>query len=91
MEMTREEKSDAMTRLVYAIRQTVVENARKDELNIAEVLNAMGQSFASVIVGAYEGRNREIVVAALPDLIRAYYPQWESIYAAHGHQPVQST
>lgn len=88
MEITRKEKSEAMTVLVLAIRTTVVENARRDELNLAEVLNAMGQSFASVLVGAYNDKNREIVVSALPDLIRAHYPQWEKIYADHGHRAV---
>lgn len=84
---TRPEKSEAMTRLVYAIREATVEPARNGELNLAEVINAFGQAFASILVGAYDKKNREVVVSTFPDVVRAYYPQWEKIYAAHGHEP----
>lgn len=79
---SRPEKSEAMTRLVYALRETAVEPARSGELNLAEVVNAFGQAFASVLVGAYDTKNREVVLTSLPDLVRAYFPQWEKIYAA---------
>lgn len=80
---TRPEKSEAMTRLVYAIREVTVEPARNGDLNIAEVINAFGQVLASILVGAYDPKNREVVVSTFPDLVRAYYPHWEKIYAAH--------
>jgi hypothetical protein len=82
--MTRPEKSEAMTRLVYALRETVAKPARAGELNISECLNALGQATASVIAGAYgDKKNREVVLSAMPDLIRAYFPQWDKIYADH--------
>lgn len=83
--MTRPEKSKTMATLVYAIREATVGPARDGELNIAEVVNAFGQVFASVLVGAYHQKQREIVLSAFPDLVRAYYPQWEEIYAKHRH------
>ena len=79
--MTRPEKAEAMTRLVYAIREATVNPARDGELNLAEVINAFGQAFASVLVGAYGQKNREVVLSSFPDVVRAYYPQWEKIYA----------
>lgn len=80
--MTRPEKSEAMTALVYAIREAAVGPARDGELNIAEVVNGFGQAFASILVGAYDPKNRQVVLTAFPDLVRAYYPKWEAIYAA---------
>lgn len=80
--MTRPEKSEAMTALVYAIREAAVGPARDGELNIAEVVNGFGQAFASILVGAYDPKNRQVVLTTFPDLVRAYYPQWEEIYAA---------
>lgn len=80
--MTRPEKSEQMTALVYAIREAAVGPARDGELNIPEVVNGFGQAFASILVGAYDPKNREVVVSTFPDLVRAYYPQWEEIYAA---------
>lgn len=83
LELTRPEKSGEMARLVYAIREAAVEPARAGSLNLAEVINAFAQVFASILVGAYETKNREVVLMALPDVVRAYFPQWEEIYAAH--------
>jgi hypothetical protein len=80
--MTRPEKSEQMTALVYAIREAAVGPARDGELNIAEVVNGFGQAFASILVGAYDPKNRQVVLTAFPDLVRAYYPQWEEIYKA---------
>lgn len=70
-----------MSRLVYAIREAAVGPARAGDLNLAEVVNAFGQVFASILVGAYETKNREVILSALPDLVRAYFPIWEQIYA----------
>ena len=81
--MTRPEKSEEMAKLVYAIREATVGPARDGELNLAEVINAFGQALASVLVGAYDKKNREVVLSCFPDLVRAYYPQWEKIYASH--------
>lgn len=81
--MSRPEKSEAMSRLVYAIREATVDPARDGNLNLAEVINAFGQAFASILVGAYHDKEREIVVSTFPDLVRAYYPAWEKIYAEH--------
>jgi hypothetical protein len=80
--MASNEKSMAMTAMVYAIREAAVGPARDGNLNLAEVINAFGQAFASILVGAYDAKNREVVVSTFPDLVRAYYPQWEAIYAA---------
>lgn len=79
---TRPEKSEEMTALVYAIREAAIGPARDGGLNIAEVVNGFGQAFASILVGAYGAKNREVVVSTFPDLVRAYYPQWEAIYEA---------
>jgi hypothetical protein len=80
---SRPEKSDEMSALVYAIREAAIGPARDGHLNIAEVVNAFGQAFASILVGAYDPKNREVVISTFPDLVRAYYPQWEKIYATH--------
>lgn len=80
---TRPEKSLEMTKLVYAIREATVGPARDGSLNLAEVVNGFAQAFASILVGAYDGKNREIVVSTFPDVVRAYYPAWEEIYAKH--------
>lgn len=81
--ITRPEKAEQMSRLVYALREAAAGPARDGDLNLAEVLNAMGQAMASILVGAYEAKNREVVLSFLPDLIRGYFPQWEKIYAEH--------
>lgn len=81
--MSRPENSVTMSRLVYAIREATVDPARDGSLNLAEVINAFGQAFASILVGAYGDKEREIVVSTFPDLVRAYYPAWEKIYAEH--------
>lgn len=80
---TRPEKAEEMTKLVYAIREATVSPAREGGLNLSEVVNAFGQAFASILVGAYRDKNREVVLSTFPDLVRAYYPQWEKIYAHH--------
>lgn len=80
--MSRAEKSTEMSVLVHAIREAAIAPARDGNLNLAEVINAFGQAFASILVGAYNPKNREVVVSTFPDLVRAYYPQWEAIYAA---------
>lgn len=85
--MTRPEKAHEMTMLVHAIREATVAPARDGQLNIAEVINAFGQALASILVGAYDTKNREVVVSTFPDLVRACYPQWEAIYADHFRSP----
>lgn len=90
LSITRQEKSADMSALVYAIREATVTPARAGNLNIAEVVNAFGQAFASILVGAYDAKEREIVVSTFPDLVRAYYPQWEEIYAAASRGPQES-
>lgn len=85
--MTRPEKSAEMTALVYAIREAAVTPARDGGLNLTEVINAFGQAFASILVGAYDAGNREVVVSTFPNLVRAYYADWEAIYAAHADTP----
>jgi hypothetical protein len=80
---TRPEKSQAMSELVYAIREAVVGPAREDDLSIAEVLHAYAHVFASILVGAYKTKNREVILAMLPDMVRSHFPQWEKIYAAN--------
>lgn len=80
---TRPEKTPQMTALVYALREASAEPARHGELNIAEVINAHAQALASILVGAYDNKNREIVLSMFPDVVRAYFPQWEKIYAEH--------
>ena len=85
--MTRPDKAHEMTVLVHAIREATVAPARDGQLNIAEVINAFGQAFASILVGAYDAKNREVVVSTFPDLVRSCYTQWEAIYAAHEHSP----
>ena len=86
LSITRPEKREEMAKLVYAIREATVGPARDGGLNLSETINAFGQAFASVLVGAYDHKNREVVLSCFPDLVRAYYPQWEEIYAAHNHR-----
>lgn len=81
--MSRPEKSADMSKLVYAIREATVGPARDGKLNLAETINAFGQALASLLVGAYDAKSREVVLSGFPDLVRAYYPQWEKIYAKH--------
>lgn len=81
--MTRPEKAEDMARLVYAIREATVGPARDGGLNFAETVNAFGQAFASLLVGAYDQKEREIVLSMFPDLVLAYFPQWEKIYKQH--------
>jgi hypothetical protein len=83
---SRDEKSAEMSALVHAIREATIAPARDGNLNLAEVINAFGQAFASILVGAYNPKNREVVVSTFPDLVRAYYPKWEAIYAARSPQ-----
>lgn len=85
--MTRPDKSHEMSVLTHAIREAAIAPARAGQLNLAEVINAFGQAFASILVGAYDAKNREVVVSTFPDLVRAYYPQWEAIYAAQPESP----
>jgi hypothetical protein len=84
---TRPEKSDDMNRLVHAIREAAVAPARNGELNLAEVTNAFASALASILVGAYLPKHREAVLLMYPDLVRAYFPQWEKIYASHNAAP----
>lgn len=84
---TRPEKSEEMSALVYAIREAAISPARNGDLNLAEVINGFGQALASILAGAYETKNREVVLMALPDLVRAYFPQWDEIYAAEARRP----
>jgi hypothetical protein len=81
---TRPEKVEDMSRLVYAIREATVGPARDGNLNLSEVINGFGQALASVLVGAYDKKNREVVLTMFPDLVRGYFSQWEKIYANHG-------
>lgn len=77
---SRPEKDADIMVLVYALRNKIAEAGRSGDLNLAEVVIAMGQAMSSVLVGAYDPRNREIVLDGIPDLIRACFPQWEAIY-----------
>ena len=87
---TRPEKSAAMERAAYAMRDTLAKEAQAGELNHAEAINSAAHVFTSILVGAYRtSKDREAVIQALPDLVRAYIPQWEKIYAAfERHQSV---
>lgn len=79
--MTRPEKAKEMADLIYALREASGNAALHGDLNIAEVVNSLGQAFASVLVGAYAQKEREIVLSMLPDLIRASFSEWEKIYS----------
>ena len=80
--MTRPEKELGMTEAVGEMRNTLAQIALKNELNIAEAVNAAAQVFTSILVGGYSSvKDREVVISALPDLVRAYIPQWEKVYA----------
>lgn len=82
---TRPEKAEATTRAVGAMRNVLAKKARAAGLNHAEAINAAAQVFTSILVGAYQTeKDREIVISVLPDLVRAYIPQWEKIYADFG-------
>lgn len=78
---SRPEKSEAMERLVYAVRESMVAPARDDDLNLAEVCIVLANVLASILVGAYGEKNRAIVLSAFPDVVRAHFQQWEKIYA----------
>ena len=78
---TRPEKDAAATRLVYALRNAAAAEGRSGELNLAEIINAMAQAMSSMLAGAYDDRNREIILEMLPALIRAYFPRWDKIYS----------
>lgn len=84
MEHTRPEKSQEMTKLVGTLRNAIADAGRNDGINLAEAVSALAQTISSVLVGAYNAKNREIVLMAMPDVVRAYYPLWEKIYGAHG-------
>ncbi len=88
--MSRPEKADEMTRLVHAIRETAVAPARNGELNLTEVINCMGQALSSILAGAYHGKNRDVVMEGFPELVRAYYPQWDKLYADHAAKTATS-
>lgn len=78
---TRREKAMACNKACYAMRETMAAHARRDGLNHAEALNAAAQVFSSILAGSYSGqKEREIVISAIPDLVRAYLPQWDKIY-----------
>ena len=73
----------AMERAEYAMRNTLAKEAQAGQLNHAEAINAASHVLTSVLVGAYKTtKDREAVIQALPDVVRAYIPQWEKIYAA---------
>lgn len=81
---TRPEKNEAMTRAAHAARNALAKAAREEGLNIAEAMNASAHVMSALLVGAYStARDREIVLSAMPDIVRAYFPQWEAIYRAH--------
>lgn len=93
MIFTRPEKSDAMSRLVQSLRDSIITSATEEGLNLPETLNATAHLVASILVGAYDKKNQEVVLSTFPDVVRAYFPQWEKIYsrsiqatppAAHG-------
>lgn len=77
---SRPEKTAEMTALVYALRNKMAESGRSGDLNLAEIITAMAGAMSSVLVGAYDPRNREIVLDGIPHLIRGYFSQWEAIY-----------
>lgn len=80
--MTRPEKTEAMTKLVYGLREVMREVVIGEQMNIAEAVNGAAHFLASILVGAYHEKEREVVVSTFPDVVRAYYPEWERIYAA---------
>lgn len=81
--MTRPEKAAAMSKLVYALREVLRETVIAEELNIAEAVGGAAHLLASILVGAYHKKEREVVVSTFPDVVRSYYPEWERMYAGH--------
>lgn len=80
--LTRPEKDHACSQTCFAMRAAMVEHVVANDLNHAEALNAAAQVFSSILAGAYAApRDREIVISGLPDIVRAYLPQWDKIYA----------
>lgn len=84
---TRPEKSAAMSKLVHALRETMINVVTEEEMNIAEAVNGTAHFLASILVGAYHKKERDVVMSAFPDVVRAYYPEWEKIYAAAKEPP----
>lgn len=79
---TRPEKSEACTLAVHAMREALVSVVIDQELNHAEALSATAHVFASILAGAYrDTKNQEAVLSAIPDVVRAYIPHWQGIYA----------
>lgn len=76
----RPEMDGSMTEMVQAMRDGMTSIVIRDQLNIAEAVNAIAHVLASVLVGAYSDKEREVVVSTFPDVVRAYFPQWEKIY-----------
>lgn len=80
---TRPEKQTAILEAAGEMRNALASVAQRNELNIAEAMVAATHSLVSVIVGGYApGKNRDIVLSAIPDLMAATIPDWERIYSS---------
>lgn len=82
MIVSRPEKHEAMSRAVFATRNALIEQTRAGELNIAEVCMVVASVFAATLAGAYDEKNREVVLSGLPDVVRTCFPEWERIYSS---------
>lgn len=80
--MTRPEKAEAMTKLVYDLREAMRKNVIDNDMNLAEAINASAQFVAGILVGAYDKKHQEVVLTTFPDVVREYLPQWEKIYSS---------
>lgn len=90
--ISRPEKTKATQLVAAAMRNVLAKEAHEANLNHAEALLAAAQVFTSILVGAYSSsleKEREAVIKGLPDIVRAYIPHWEKIYADFAaHDPV---
>lgn len=79
---TRPEKAAGCEQSAYAVRNVLARSAQEHGLNLAETISVSAHAFASLLAGAYpdNAKSQEAVLHALPDVIRAYIPQWERIY-----------
>jgi len=83
MTWTRAEKDHASEEAAYAMRSAMAKVAIEHGLNHAEMINATAHVFASILAATYEReKDRDVVLSGLSDVIRAYVPQWQRIYAA---------
>lgn len=88
---SRQEKQTAIIEAAGEMRNALAGVAQRNELNIAEAMTAATHALVSVIVGGYApGKNREIVLGSIPDLMRASIPDWERIYASFNRRTDES-